>query len=100
MNAIKQLAEQTAIYGLGTMVPRFLNYALLTPFYTRIFKLGEYGVVTELYAYIVVLLVILTYGMETGYFRYAESEKNKDTVFSTSLISLFVTSCLFIILVL
>ena len=82
------------------MVPRFLNYALLTPFYTRIFKLGEYGVVTELYAYIVVLLVILTYGMETGYFRFTESEKNKDTVFSTALISLFVTSGLFIMLVL
>lgn len=96
---IKQLAGQTAIYGLGTMIPRFLNYALLTPFYTRIFELGEYGVVTELYAYVVVLLVVLTYGMETGYFRFAASDKKKDHVFSTALISLFITSALFILTV-
>lgn len=96
---IKQLAGQTAIYGLGTMIPRFLNYALLTPFYTRIFGLGEYGVVTELYAYVVVLLVVLTYGMETGYFRFATNDQQKDSVFSTALISLFITSSLFILLV-
>lgn len=99
LNPIKQLAGQTAIYGLGTMIPRFLNYALLTPFYTRIFELGEYGVVTELYAYVVVLLVVLTYGMETGYFRFATADKQKETVFSTALISLFATSFLFILLV-
>ncbi len=96
---IKQLAGQTAIYGLGTMIPRFLNYALLTPFYTRIFGTGEYGVVTELYAYVVVLLVILTYGMETGYFRFSVSDKDKDRVFSTAWISLFITSSLFILVV-
>ncbi len=98
-NPIKQLAGQTAIYGLGTMIPRFLNYALLTPFYTRIFELGEYGVVTELYAYVVVLLVILTYGMETGYFRFSASEQDKDRVFTTAWISLFITSSLFILIV-
>jgi O-antigen/teichoic acid export membrane protein len=98
-NPIKQLAGQTAVYGLGTMVPRFLNYALLTPFYTRIFQLGEYGIVTELYAYVVVLLVILTYGMETGYFRFSVNERKKEVVYSTTLISLLVTSSLFILLV-
>ncbi|MCK4465147.1 MAG: oligosaccharide flippase family protein, partial [Bacteroidales bacterium] len=99
MNHIKQLAGQTAIYGLGTMVPRFLNYALLTPFYTRIFKLGEYGVVTELYAYVVVFLVILTYGMETGFFRFAEKEKNKEKVFTTALLSLLTTSVAFVLII-
>lgn len=99
LNPIRQLAGQTAIYGLGTMIPRFLNYALLTPFYTRIFNLGEYGIVTELYAYVVVLLVILTYGMETGYFRFASSEQQKETVFSTTLLSLFLTSSLFILFI-
>lgn len=96
LKPIRQLAGQTAIYGLGTMIPRFLNYALLTPFYTRIFGLGEYGIVTELYAYVVVLLVVLTYGMETGYFRFTESEKEKSNVFSTALLSLFITSTVFI----
>ena len=100
MNHIKQLAGQTAIYGLGTMIPRFLNYALLTPFYTRIFMPGEYGVVTELYAYVVVLLVILTYGMETGFFRFAEKEKNNEKVFTTALLSLLTTSVAFVLIVL
>ena len=94
MNSIKQLAGQTLVYGMGTIVPRVLNYALLTPFYTRIFPVetGEYGVVTELYAYVVFLLVILSYGMETGFFRYAEKHTNASEVYSTSLISLFSTS--------
>lgn len=82
---------------MGTIVPRLLNYLLLTPFYTRIFAEGEYGIVTELYAYVAFLLVLLTYGMETSFFRFAESEKNKDHVFSTALGSLFFTSLIFII---
>lgn len=81
---------------MGTVVPRLLNYIVLTPFFTRIFQLGEYGIVTELYAYIVFLMVILTYGMETGFFRYAEKQRDPDEVFTTSLVSLFVTSLLFI----
>ena len=81
---------------MGTVLPRLLNYVVLTPFFTRIFQLGEYGVVTELYAYVVFLMVILTYGMETGYFRYAEKYKDNDEVFTTALLSLFVTSLLFI----
>lgn len=84
---------------MGTIVPRLLNYLLLTPFYTRIFAEGEYGVVTELYAYVAFLLVLLTYGMETSFFRYAESEKNKNRVFSTAMSALFVTSVLFVFFV-
>lgn len=96
MKPITQLAGQTAVYGMGTIVPRLLNYLLLTPFYTRIFAEGEYGIVTELYAYVAFLLVLLTYGMETSFFRFAGSEKNKDRVFSTALTSLFFTSLIFI----
>ena len=99
MNPIKQLFGQTAVYGFGTVVPRMLNYLLLTPFFTRVFELGEYGVVTELYAYVVFLMIILTYGMETGFFRFAKIRKNSDEVFSTSMISLFFTSAIFIVLV-
>ena len=99
MNPLKILFAHTAVYGLGTVIPRLLNYLLLTPFFTRIFMPGEYGVVTELYAYVVFLLVILTYGMETGFFRFAENNGNSHEVYSTSLISLFSTSGLFIALI-
>lgn len=99
MNEIRKLAKQTVIYGFGTIVPRFLNYALLTPFYTYIFKKDQYGVVTELYAWMVLALVILTYGMETTYFRFSGKKAPKETVYSTSLISLFGTSVLFLIAV-
>lgn len=67
---LKQLAGQTAIYGVGTIVPRFLNY-LLFPYLTRLMTTGEYGVVTDLYALIPFALVVLTMGLETGYFRFA-----------------------------
>ena len=92
---LKQLAGQTAIYGLSSIVGRLLNY-LLVPLYTRIFLTGEYGIVTEMYAYVAFLLVILTYGMETGYFRFASNHQNPRMVFSTALISLTITSLLFI----
>lgn len=87
---------QTAIYGLGIVLPRLLNYLLLTPFYTRVFDKATYGVITELYAYVVFLLVILTYGMETGYFRYASNSRQKEKIYTTILGTLFITSALFI----
>jgi O-antigen/teichoic acid export membrane protein len=100
VNDVKKLANQTIIYGLGTIVPRFLNYAVLTPFYTRIFiNRSDYGVVTELYAWMVLLLVILTYGMETGFFRFVQNKSESEKVYSTALLSLLVTSVLFVILV-
>ncbi len=99
MNDIRKLAGQTVIYGFGTVVPRFLNYALLTPFYTRILGKAQYGTVTELYAWMVLALVVLTYGMETTYFRYAGKKAPADEVYSTSLITLFSTSALFLLAV-
>jgi len=100
VNEIKTLAKQTVIYGLGTIIPRFLNYAVLTPFYTRIFtKTGDYGVITELYAWMVLLLVVLTYGMETGFFRFAQRSDSPQKVFTTALISILTTSIFFVALV-
>lgn len=99
MNDIRKLAGQTVIYGFGTVVPRFLNYALLTPFYTYILGREQYGVVTELYAWMVLALVILTYGMETTYFRFAGKKAPAETVYSTALVSLFFTSAFFIMAV-
>ncbi|MFO8235127.1 MAG: oligosaccharide flippase family protein [Bacteroidales bacterium] len=99
MKEYKQLAGQTLIYGMGTIVPRFLNYFVLTPFYTRIFQDVQYGIVNEFYAYIVFLLILLTYGTETGYFRFAKEEKQKGRVFSTIMTSLFSTTLLFLLVV-
>jgi O-antigen/teichoic acid export membrane protein len=100
LNPVRKLAGQTLIYGMGTIVPRFINYLILVPFYTRVFvDQSEYGIVSELYAYMVILLVILTYGMETAYFRFAQKEGDPDKVYSTSVISLLMTSTVFFIMV-
>jgi len=88
------------VYGLGTIVPRLLNYILLTPFYTRIFFQPEvYGIITEIYAYVAFLMVLLTYGMETTYFRFASNSKNPQNVFNNAFTSILITSALFLILV-
>lgn len=84
--SIKKLASQTAIYGISSIIARLLNY-LLTPYLTRIMTDAEYGVVTDMYALIPFALVVLTMGMESGYFRFAgkaENQEQKQTVFSTT----------------
>lgn len=92
MSAIKKLAGQTAVYGLSSIVGRFLNY-LLVPLHTANFDPAAYGVITEMYAYVAFLVVLLTYGMETAFFRFISKEgANKAKVFSTAAISLLVTS--------
>ena len=98
MNPLKKLAGQTVIYGLSSVVGRLLNY-LLVPLYTRVFLPEQYGVVIEMYAYVAFLVVILTYGIETAFFRYSHKVKNKRTVYSTSLISLLITSTIFILVI-
>lgn len=98
MSQIKQLAEQTAIYGLPTILARFLNY-LLVPLYTRVFIPEEYAVVTEMYAYVAFLFVILTYGMETAFFRFTQQENAKGKVYSTSVWSILGTTLLFLLLI-
>ena len=87
MANMKSLAKDTAIYGLSSIVGRFLNY-LLVPLYTYYMphETGDYGISTNIYAYVALILVILTFGMETSLFRFANDEKNKpDTVFSTAM---------------
>ncbi|MGY8987946.1 MAG: lipopolysaccharide biosynthesis protein [Flavobacteriales bacterium] len=98
MNPFKKLARQTVIYGLSSVVGRLLNY-LLVPLYTRYFLPEEYGIVTELYAYVAFLVVILTYGIETAFFRYSQKVPNKRTVYSTALISLLITSAIFVFII-
>jgi len=94
LNPLKKLASQTAIYGLSSVVGRLLNY-LLVPLYTRYFLPAEYGVVTELYAYVAFLVVMLTYGMETAFFRFSKKEETTK-VYSTTLISLLISSVVFV----
>ena len=102
MNIIRKLVNQTATYGISSVIGRLLNY-LLVPLYTRVFLPEEYGVVTELYAYVAFFAVILTYGLETSYFRFVSSSelkpKEKSTVYSTSLISLILTSSIFLLII-
>lgn len=71
MNPLRQLVSQTAVYGLSSIVGRFLNY-LLVPLYTYSFSAGEYGVVSEFYAYAGFFAVVLVLGLETGYFRFRQ----------------------------
>lgn len=100
MAGLKSLAKDTAIYGVSSIVGRFLNY-LLVPIYASAMSAasGGYGVVTEVYAWVALMLVLLTYGMETGFFRFANKEdENPQTVYSTTLISVGTTSLLFILL--
>lgn len=95
MGAIKQLVGQTAIYGLGNMFVRLIGY-LLTPWLTRICSVEEYGIYTDLIANIIFLQVLLTYGLETGYFKFASKGKNK-LVFTNIFSNLFTTTVLFIV---
>jgi len=98
LSKIRQLASQTAIYGFSSMGARFINY-LLVPFQTNILKTGSYGIVSEMYAYVSFLIIILTYGMETGFFRFAESKYEYKKVFGTTFISLCISSLLFAIFI-
>jgi O-antigen/teichoic acid export membrane protein len=94
-NPVKKLMGQTAIYGLPNILSRLLNY-LLTPFVTRAFLPEEYGITTEMYAYAGFFMILLTYGMETGYFRFARKNENPDMVFTTTAVPLLFTSIFFI----
>lgn len=96
MSKLKKLAGQTAIYGLPSILGRFLNY-LLFPLYTGMFAPAEYGVVNEIYALVAFVAVILPWGMETAYFRFSSKDDyTPDEVFKTSLFFVSLTSLLFL----
>lgn len=96
MSDIKRLASQTAVYGIPTIVGRFLNY-FLVPLYTYNIATQDYGVVSELYAYVAFLMIILTYGMETAFFRFSQ-DYDKSKVYNTALFSLMISTALFLII--
>jgi len=97
---MKSLAKDTAIYGLSSIIGKFLNY-LLVPLYTyALARTADYGIVTNLYAWTALLLVLLTYGLETGFFRFANREDyDAPTVYKSAFTSVLCTSTLFALLV-
>ena len=100
MSEMKSLAKDTAIYGLSSIIGKFLNY-LLVPFYTyQLACQADYGIVTNLYAWTALLLALLTYGMETGFFRFANRDDyNTKDVYRTAYCTLLATSTFFALLV-
>ena len=101
MPNLKSLAKDTAIYGLSSIIARFINY-LLVPIQTARFAAsgGEYGVITNIYAYVSILVILLTFGMETTFFRFMNREnENPEKVYSTTLRMLATTSLFSIVLV-
>ena len=100
-NPIRKLAGQTAVYGLSSIVGRLLNY-LLVPLYTYKFtNAADYGVVSELYAWVAFLVVLLTFGMETAYFRFRKENTNEKEVFAIgffilTIINLFFLAAIFL----
>ena len=99
MGLYKNLFKQTAIYGLATVLPRMFSF-LLVPLYTDLLPKAEYGKVTIIFAWMIFFNVILAYGMETAFFRFYNKEENKQTVVETSMVSIFWTTIVFLVLAL
>ncbi|WP_310594186.1 oligosaccharide flippase family protein [Flavobacterium sp.] len=95
MGLYKSLFKQTAIYGLATVLPRMLSF-LLVRLYTGILPTGEYGEVSIVLSWMVFFNVVLSYGMETAFFRFYNSETDKENVIATSTISIFWSSIIFL----
>ena len=97
---MKSLAKDTAIYGVSSIVGKFLNW-LLVPLYTyKLAEISDYGIVTNLFAWTALLLVILTYGMETGFFRFANKDpQNYRKIYGNTMISIGGTSLIFVVLI-
>ncbi len=99
-NPIKKLLGQSAVYGLSSIVGRLLNY-LLVPLYTSVFANPfDYGVVSELYAWVAFLVVLLTFGMETAYFRFIHDSDDQDKVYKNSFLTVIGINILFFLLLL
>ena len=97
MNPLKKLFKQTAIYGLATVLPRMMSF-LLVPLYTEVMPPGLYGEVVLIFAWFAIFNVLLAYGMETAFFRFYNGSDEKNTVVSTSLLSLLASTLFFLII--
>ena len=96
-NPIKKLLGQTAIYGLPSIIGRMLNF-LLVPLYLGAFKdPSDYGVVSELYAWVAFLVIFLSFGMETAFFRFIQNSEDKKAVFDSSFLTVILVNVLFFV---
>ncbi len=98
---LKQLGKETAIYGISTIVGRFLNF-LLVPFFTNVFTQAEYGIITNVYAYIAFFNIIYLYGMDSAYLKFASTQElgNEQKTFSTAFNSVILSSLIFSLIIL
>ena len=102
MGKLASIFKDTAIYGMSSIIGRFLNY-LLVPLYTAQLTAasGGYGIITNIYAYVALVLVLLTFGMETTYFRFTnKTHTDSETVYGTTLMSVGTVSLAFVVVVL
>jgi O-antigen/teichoic acid export membrane protein len=97
---LKQLSKDTAIYGISTILGRFLNF-LLVPFYTYVFGRAEYGIVANIYSFIALLNIIYLYGFDVAFLRYSTNEniQTQKKYYSTAFLTVFFTSIIFSIFI-
>lgn len=97
MSLIRKLAGETLVYGLGSVLPKILNYILLAPYLTRVLTEKEYGSLGIIFSYAAIGMVLFTMRMETAFFRFATLDKEKESSFSTVVIAIFVVATLLLI---
>lgn len=99
MNPIKKLLSQTAIYGLPSILGRLLNY-LLVPLHTNKLNPDGYGIISDLYSWVAFLVIVLTFGMETSFFRFLNTKDDKESVFRNSFLTLIGLNSVFFLVIL
>src|SRR4030042_2777891 len=97
---IKELTKDTAVYGISTILGRFLNF-LLVPFYTNVFIPEEYGIVSNIYAYVALIAIFYLYGMDSAFMKYAAADENKNekNTFSTPFLSVLISAFIFSLII-
>jgi len=100
LSKLKQLTKETALYGLSTIVGRFLNFLLL-PLYTNVFQPNDYGILTNVYAYIGIVSVIFLYGLDSAYLKFlaSDEQKNKKIIFSSAFNFLLLTTAVLVVII-
>jgi O-antigen/teichoic acid export membrane protein len=98
LNPIKKLLGQTAIYGLPSILGRLLNY-LLVPLHTNKLNPDGYGIISDLYSWVAFLVIVMTFGMETSFFKFLYSKEDKEGVFRNSFLTLISLNSLFFLVI-
>jgi len=99
MSLLRKLAGETAIYGFSYILSRVLHYVLFTIYLTRVVSTTQFGIYRDLYFYVAIVLVLLTFRMETTYFRYAREDKPAVTAMSMTFLSVFAGTFFILLLI-